>query len=199
MEFPIRITFITSKDYQTRQLNTKEGNLTAPICTCHNTHTHTDNTRQPEPQRKSSSCSSAIPIHNSKDVISSHNSRNATCLTPTPSHNSRITSKSTFEISPKFCRSRISKASKNIPSASAISPGAALNPPGETRFQTAWRGTRTARHQAPLLPLFCRYHLARRPSPPGATRPCDLLEMLLSPSGSNTTTKCHTSTRADQF
>jgi len=42
----------------------------------HNQHTHTNNTRKPEPQLKSSSCSSAIP---------SHNSRNATCLTPIPS------------------------------------------------------------------------------------------------------------------
>jgi len=87
VELPIRITFITSQDYQTRQLNTKEGNLTAPIRTRHNAHTHTGNTRQPEPQLKSSSCSSAILSHNSRDVIPSHNSRNATCLTPIPSHN----------------------------------------------------------------------------------------------------------------
>jgi len=89
MEFPIRITFVTSQDYQTRQLNTKEGNLTGPICTRHNTHTHTDNTLLHESQLKSSSCSSAILSHNSRDVIPSHNSRNATCLTPILSHNSR--------------------------------------------------------------------------------------------------------------
>jgi len=78
-----------SQDYQTRQLNTKEGNLTGPIRTCHNMHTHTGNTCQPEPQLKSFSCSSAILSHNSRDVILSHNSRNDTCLTLIPSHNSR--------------------------------------------------------------------------------------------------------------
>jgi len=36
------------------------------------------------------SCSS-IPSHNSKDAISSHNSRNTTCLTPIPSQNSKDT------------------------------------------------------------------------------------------------------------
>ncbi|QCD96688.1 hypothetical protein DEO72_LG6g1396 [Vigna unguiculata] len=64
VEFPIRITFVTSQHYQTRQLNTKEGNLTGPIHTRHNVYTHTGNTRQPKPQLKSSSCSSAIPSHN---------------------------------------------------------------------------------------------------------------------------------------
>jgi len=68
--------------------------------THHNTHTHTDNTRQPEPQLKSFSCSSgipshnsrdAIPNHNSRDAIPNHNSRNVTCLTSIPSHNSRDT------------------------------------------------------------------------------------------------------------
>jgi len=53
-----------SQDYQTRQLNIEEGNLTRPIRTRHNAHTHTSNTHQPEPQLKSSSCSSAIPSHN---------------------------------------------------------------------------------------------------------------------------------------
>jgi len=62
-----------SQDYQTRQLITEEGNPSRPIRTGHNQHTHTDNTRQPEPQLKSSSCSSAIPSHNSRDVILGHN------------------------------------------------------------------------------------------------------------------------------
>jgi len=35
VEFPIRITFVTSQDYQTRQLITEEGNLTGPIRTRH--------------------------------------------------------------------------------------------------------------------------------------------------------------------
>ncbi|QCD79169.1 hypothetical protein DEO72_LG1g2809 [Vigna unguiculata] len=37
-----------SQDYQTRQRFTEEGNLFGPICTGHNQHTHTGNTRQPE-------------------------------------------------------------------------------------------------------------------------------------------------------
>ncbi|QCE11333.1 hypothetical protein DEO72_LG10g2566 [Vigna unguiculata] len=37
-----------SQDYQTRQSTTKEGNLTGPIRTGHNQHTHTGNTRQPK-------------------------------------------------------------------------------------------------------------------------------------------------------
>ena len=86
VEFPIRITLITSQDYQTRQLNTEEGNLTH-----HSVYTQTSNTCQPKPQLKSSSCSSAITSHNSRDFILSHNSRNVTCLTPIPSHNSRDT------------------------------------------------------------------------------------------------------------
>jgi len=81
----------TSQDYQTRQLITEEGNLTGPIRTRHCMHTHTDNTRQLKPQLKSSSCSSAIPSHNSRDAILSHNPRNATCLTPILSLNSRDT------------------------------------------------------------------------------------------------------------
>jgi len=74
-----------SQDYQTHQLITEEGNLSGPICTGHNQHTHTGNSRQPEPQLKSSSFSSAISSHNSRDVILSHNSRN--------------TNKSTFKVS----------------------------------------------------------------------------------------------------
>ncbi|QCE11755.1 hypothetical protein DEO72_LG10g2992 [Vigna unguiculata] len=98
-----------SQDYQTRQSNTEEGNLSGPIRTAHNQHTHTGNTRQPESQLKSSSCSPAIPSHNSRDDILSHNSRNTTCFNPYPepqlkgyvlSHNSRNTNNPTFEASP---------------------------------------------------------------------------------------------------
>ncbi|QCE04046.1 hypothetical protein DEO72_LG8g2079 [Vigna unguiculata] len=81
----------TSQDYQTRQLITEEGNLTGPIRTRRCMHTHTDNTRQLKPQLKSSSCSSAILSHNSRDAILSHNPRNATCLTTILSLNSRDT------------------------------------------------------------------------------------------------------------
>jgi len=86
-----------SQDYQTRQPPTEEGNLFGPIRTRHNTHTHIDNTLQAEPQLKGSSCSSAIPSHNSRDVILSHNSRNATCLTSISSHNSRDTFRATTQ------------------------------------------------------------------------------------------------------
>ena len=110
MEIPIRITFVTSKDYQIRQLNTEEGNLIGPIRTYHNVHTHTGNTRQPEPQLKSSLCSSAIPSHNSRDVIPSHNSRNATCLTPILSHNSRDTFRATTQGTPTSWPSRYHKS-----------------------------------------------------------------------------------------
>ncbi|QCE15012.1 hypothetical protein DEO72_LG11g2020 [Vigna unguiculata] len=77
-----------------------EGNLSGPIRTGHNQHTHTGNTRQPEPQLKGSSCSSAIRSHNSRDAISSHNSRNTTCLTPFLSHNSRDTFRATTQGTP---------------------------------------------------------------------------------------------------
>jgi len=93
----IRVLLVTSQDYQTCQSTTEEGNPFGPIRTGHNQHTHTDNTRQLEPQLKGSSCSSAIPSHNSRDVILSHNSRNTTCLTPILSHNSRDTFRATTQ------------------------------------------------------------------------------------------------------
>ncbi|QCD96678.1 hypothetical protein DEO72_LG6g1385 [Vigna unguiculata] len=78
-----------------------------------------------------------------------------------PSHNSRNTNKPTFEISSKPCRPRTSKTSKNTLFASALSPGTALEPPGETRFQIAWRGTRVA--SANPSPPLC---YVARSSPP---------------------------------
>ena len=69
----IRTKFVTSQDYQTHKRITEEGNLYGPIRTGHNQHTHTDNISRPEPQLKSSSCSSAIPSHNSREVIPGHN------------------------------------------------------------------------------------------------------------------------------
>ena len=73
-----------SQDYQTRQPTIEEDNLSRPIRTGHNQHTHIGNTRQPELQLKSSSCSSVIPGHNSRYVIPSHNWRNTTCFNPYP-------------------------------------------------------------------------------------------------------------------
>ena len=118
MKFPIRITFVTSQDYQTRQLITEEGNLIGLIHTCNYVHTHTGNTRQPEPQLKSSSCSFAIPSHNSRDVISSQHSRITTCLTAIPSHNSRdmfrATTQGTLEGRPlRYPRSLVDRAHQN--------------------------------------------------------------------------------------
>jgi len=78
-----------SQDYQT--LFTKEGNLSGPIRTGHNQHTHTDNTRQPE-------LNSRVPrVHPPSQAQlegchSELNSRNATCLTPILSSTQRIRS-----------------------------------------------------------------------------------------------------------
>ena len=140
-------------------------------------HTHTNNTCQPEPQLKSFSCSSAILSHNSRDVISSHNSRNATCLTPIPSHNSRdtfraITQGTSTSRPSRYHRSLVDHApqcKKKHNSTVAISPDATLEVLGEPCFQAAWQGTCAARRQAPLMLLICRLYLAKPSSPPGAT------------------------------
>jgi len=120
VEFPIRRTFITSQDYQTRYLNTEEGNLTRPIRTRQHAHSHRQHLstraatqeflvfiRHPEPQLKR--------CHFEPQLKKCH------VLNPypepqlkgyVPSHNSRNTSKPTFEISSKPCRPHTSKASK---------------------------------------------------------------------------------------
>jgi len=122
------------------------------------THTHIDNIRQSEPQLKECSCSSAIPSHNSKDAISSHNSRKATCLPTIPSHNSSdivlshdsrntLASRS-LRYHRKPCRPNTTKACKHY--ALALSLGAALELPGEIQLQTAWRKLHVAKHHVPL-------------------------------------------------
>jgi len=89
--------------------------------TRHNVHTHTSNTRQPEPQLKSSSCICHLEpqlkrCHSEPQLKEYH--------VPNPyfepqlkgyvlNHNSRNTSKPTFEISPKPYRSHKSKALQN--------------------------------------------------------------------------------------
>ncbi|QCE03365.1 hypothetical protein DEO72_LG8g1389 [Vigna unguiculata] len=65
-----------SKDYQTRQLITEEGNPSRPICIGHNQHTHTDNTRQPKlnsrvPRVHPPSRAQLNPELNSRNAISS--------------------------------------------------------------------------------------------------------------------------------
>ncbi|QCD96307.1 DNA repair protein REV1 [Vigna unguiculata] len=90
---------------QTHQLTTEEGNLSGPIRTGHNQHTHTGNTHQSE-------LNSRVPrVHlpsraQLEGCHSKLNSRNVTCLTPILSStqgirselNSRNTSKPTFKI-----------------------------------------------------------------------------------------------------
>ncbi|QCD79177.1 hypothetical protein DEO72_LG1g2816 [Vigna unguiculata] len=70
----------------------EEGNLSGPIRTGHNQHTHTGNTRQPK-------LNSRVPrVHppsraQLEGCHSKLNSRNATCLTPIPSSTQGIRSK----------------------------------------------------------------------------------------------------------
>ncbi|QCD83146.1 hypothetical protein DEO72_LG2g3489 [Vigna unguiculata] len=79
------------QDYQNRQLITKEGNLSGPICAGHNQHTHTDNTRQPE---LNSRVPRVYPLSRAQleGCHSEPHSRNATCLTPIPSSTQGILS-----------------------------------------------------------------------------------------------------------
>ena len=134
--------------------------------THHNMHTHTGNTRQPEPQLKSSSCSSVILSHNSRDAIPIHNSMNAKCLTPISSHNSRDTFRATTQGTPASLplRSHPSlvdhahqKQSQHF--CFTVSLGAAHKVPGASCFQTVWRGIRAARRQAPHV-IGLHEHLA---------------------------------------
>ncbi|QCE10401.1 hypothetical protein DEO72_LG10g1631 [Vigna unguiculata] len=150
-----------------RQPTTEEDNLSGPIRTGHNQHTHTGHTRQPEPQLKGFSCSSAIPSHNSREAIPSHNSRNTTCLTAIPSHNSRDTFRATTQGTPatsplkhyqKPCRTPYevhqlgltaakSPSGGHVPLGATASrpPGGCRVPPGAQRLKTllaagtAWR------------------------------------------------------------
>ncbi|QCE11218.1 hypothetical protein DEO72_LG10g2451 [Vigna unguiculata] len=66
------------------------------------------------------------------------------------SHNSRNTNKLIFKVSPKPYRPRTLKQ----PTLSSPKlPGIAHESLGAMHFQIAWRATRTARCQAPLVPL----------------------------------------------
>jgi len=77
----IRTQSVSSQDYQTRQPTTEEGNLSGPIRTGHNQHTHTSNTRQPEPQLKEYHVLNPYPEPQLKGYVPSHNSRNTSNLT----------------------------------------------------------------------------------------------------------------------
>ncbi|QCD83795.1 hypothetical protein DEO72_LG2g4142 [Vigna unguiculata] len=120
---------------------TEEGNLSGPIRTGHNQHTHTGNTRQPEPQLKGPSCSSAISSHNSRDAIPSHNSRNTTYIIRTQSCSS------IDRLAGDTCRQALPTPRP---------PGGCRVPPGAQRPKNSPR---------------CRYRLAVLTSPPGAQVP----------------------------
>ncbi|QCE15220.1 hypothetical protein DEO72_LG11g2229 [Vigna unguiculata] len=110
----IRTWFVTSQDYQTRQLIIEEGNPSGSIRTGHNQHTHTGNTRQPK-------LNSRVPrVHppsraQLEGCHSDLNWRNVTCLTPIPSSTQGIRFELNLRnpaISPlkhhqKPCRSRL--------------------------------------------------------------------------------------------
>ncbi|QCD82672.1 hypothetical protein DEO72_LG2g3012 [Vigna unguiculata] len=159
--------------YQTRQPTTEKGNLSGPIRTGHNQHTHTGNTRQPEPQLKGFSCSSAIPSHNSRDAIPSHNSRNTTCLTPIPSHNSRDTFRATTQGTPatsplkhyqKPCRTPCEVQQLGL--TAAKSPSGGHVPLGATTSRPPGGGHVPPGAKRPINHKFCNYRLAEPfPSP----------------------------------
>ncbi|QCE03630.1 hypothetical protein DEO72_LG8g1655 [Vigna unguiculata] len=179
---------VSSQDYQTRQPTTEEGNLSGPIRTGHNQHTHTGNTLPPEPQLKGSSRSSAIPSHNSRDAILSHNSRNTTCLTPIPSHNSRdaILSHNSRNTT---CLTPIPSHNSRDTSINRLAgdtcrqalpaprpPGGCRVPPGAQRlklyrlisYRLAVQPPTARRHH--FIPYHCsHYRLAGYLSPPGAS------------------------------
>ncbi|QCE06134.1 hypothetical protein DEO72_LG9g1145 [Vigna unguiculata] len=141
-----------------------EGNLSRPIRTGHNQHTHTGNTRQPEPQLKGSSCSSAIPSHNSRDSILSHNSRNITCLTPIPSHNSRDTA--LIFLSPSQPLGGTTSAARRTP---PRDPTAVSLPPGGSH-PTARHHDNLAQNPRKLKSgEMAPRRLAVQPAPPGAS------------------------------
>jgi len=188
-----------SQDYQTRQSHTGEGNLSGPIRTSINSHTHTGNTRQPEPQLKCSSCSSVIPSHNSRDANLSHNSRNATCLTLISSQNSRDTFWPTTQGTPasqpsgyhqslvdhaypkqrkhNFCICNIASccswAAKWDMLLDRLAGETCRQAPSALKptdlQKSTSRTTLTARRHSLPEPTICSYHLADQTLPPGAT------------------------------
>jgi len=180
-----------SKDYQTHQSHTEEGNLSGLIHTSHNSHTHTGNTSQPEPQLKSSSCSSAIPSHNSKDIIPSHNSRNVTCLTLIPSHNSRDTLWATTQGIPasqpsRYYQSFVDHAHQQQSKHSFWLCNIAWRCSWAAKWNTLpdrLAGDTCLQAPSASVSFVYRYRLVGRSSPPSAKHHNNLLELQLSPSG----------------
>jgi len=142
----------------------------------HNSHTHTGNTCQSEPQLKECWCSSAIPSHNLRDVILSHNSRNATCLPFIPSHNSRDTISSnnsrnsttspSWRYHPKPCRPHTYNTYTHL---AALSPGTTQNCQAKTNSKPSDGTLLLSGTECLKVHCLCRYCLAGRPSPPGST------------------------------
>jgi len=166
-----------SQDYQTRQLNIEKGNLTGPIRTCHNAHTHTGNTRQPEPQLKSSLCSSAIPSDNSRDTFWA-----TTQGTPAswPSKNHQRLVDHAYQ-------------NKQNTFASPISPDTTHELLGATCFSD--RLTGDVCRQAPLHTLPLQVSPGSTTFTRGATHSCCPLKLSLLLNSSNTGARRHTSTR----
>ena len=149
--------------------------------------------------------------------------RNATCLTPIPSStqgirselNSRNPTIPPLKHHQKSCRSHLQLQQLGL--TAAKSPSGRHVPLGATSFQTAWRGTRTARRQAPKNPkfynhrsmgqstppgrhapggyYFCRYRLAGTSPPPGATKFRTPMFPCYPPGGCDLTARRHTSNK----
>ena len=97
--FQIRRWFVTSQDYQTRQLITEEVNLSGPIRTGHNQHIHTGNTRQTElnsrfPHVHPPSRAQLEGCHSESQLKECH------VLNPYPELNSRDTFRATTQGTP---------------------------------------------------------------------------------------------------
>ena len=200
-----------SQDYQTRQLTTEEGNLSGPIHTGHNQHTHTDNTRQPE-------INSRVPhVHppsraQLEGCHSEPNSRNATCLTPIPS-----STQGTLASRPlKYPKSLVDHACRTsnqrllqqkLPGGGHVPPGAAASrlpgggrvPPGAKRFRnpnaadTVWRNHPHRQVHEFQVPLMYQLSFGGKFSIARCRKSRQPTESSLSPGGSHITAKRHDS------
>jgi len=69
----------------------------------------------------------------------------------------------------KSCRSHLQLQQLGL--TTTKSPSGGHVPLGATSFQTAWRGTRTARRQAPNNHKFCNHRPTGQSTPPGGRAP----------------------------
>ncbi|QCD78453.1 hypothetical protein DEO72_LG1g2086 [Vigna unguiculata] len=86
------------------------------------------------------------------------------------SHNSRNTSKPTFEVSKKPCRPRKQIPARTDHSIATRSLGTVHEAPSATASKIAWHGTCIAKRKRASNAHACSYRLARHSSPLGATR-----------------------------